>query len=72
MPSQNDGVIQAAIEHIWHNSDINVVVEDITNIAQHFSKIMDFYNGCRFGQLVLPTLTANFGPMYICKLRRKE
>ncbi|KFQ03569.1 5-methylcytosine rRNA methyltransferase NSUN4, partial [Leptosomus discolor] len=28
------------------------------------------FNNCRLGELVLPHLTANFGPMYFCKLRR--
>ena len=67
---QNDGTVQAAIEKLWHTTDIDVVVEDTSNIVDGFREIFDFYPYCRFGQLVLPNLTANCGPMYICKLKR--
>ena len=67
---QNDGTIQSALEHIWHTSKMDVLVEDTSNVVDSFRKIFDFYPNCRFGQMVLPNLTANSGPMYFCKLKR--
>jgi hypothetical protein len=67
---QNDGVIQAALEYIWENSKIDVVVQDTSVIRTLFKDTYKFYDKCRYGQLVLPHIQANFGPMYFCKLKR--
>ena len=69
-PAQNDGVIQAAFEELWHSTKIDIVVEDTRNIAEHFHNVYSFHKKCRFGQLVLPNITSNFGPMYFCKIKR--
>ena len=69
---QNDGTIQSAIEQIWHTTDIDVVVEDTSNVVDSFRTVFDFHPNCRFGQMVLPNLTANSGPMYFCKLKRLQ
>ncbi|ESO84954.1 hypothetical protein LOTGIDRAFT_131154, partial [Lottia gigantea] len=69
-PPQNDGVIQAALEQIWQNTPIDVSVEDISIITQQFKDTFTFFHNCRHGQLVIPSLTKNFGPMYIAKLNR--
>ncbi|XP_050393189.1 5-methylcytosine rRNA methyltransferase NSUN4 [Patella vulgata] len=69
-PPQNDGVIQAAIEEIWNETQIDIVIQDISCIAHKFKDTFRFYKGCRYGQLVLPSLIANFGPMYFSKIRR--
>lgn len=71
-PSQNDGVVQAALEYIWQETDINVSVVDLDYLARAFSDTFRFSKTCRFGQLVLPALSCNFGPMYICKLRKSN
>ncbi|KAK2152584.1 hypothetical protein NP493_2441g00000 [Ridgeia piscesae] len=68
-PPQNDGVVQAALELLWQQTNIDIVVQDTGHLADTFSNTFNFYK-CRFGQLVLPNLTANFGPMYFCKLKR--
>lgn len=68
--SQNDGAIQSAFETIWKETNIDIVVEDIQPLLSHFRNTFVFYPKCRFGQLVLPKLTSNFGPMYICKINR--
>lgn len=69
-PVQNDGVIAATLEHIWHSTDIEVVVEDIHTSINCFKPMFRFFDGCRYGQLVLPNLLSNFGPLYLCRLRR--
>ena len=67
---QNDGVVQAALQEIWEKTKIDVVVVDTYHIAEAFRKTFNFFPKCHLGQLVLPNLTANFGPMYFCKLKR--
>jgi len=72
-PVQNDGVIAATLEQVWQKTNIEVVVETLKSTTDRFASTFQFYDGTignRFGALVLPKLTANFGPMYICRLRR--
>ncbi|XP_053396868.1 5-methylcytosine rRNA methyltransferase NSUN4-like [Mercenaria mercenaria] len=69
-PAQNDGVIQNALDDLWRNTNIDVVVEDLEEITDIFKDSFQFYKNCRFGQLVLPSLSLNYGPMYFCRLRR--
>jgi len=69
-PVQNDGVVAATLEHIWYSTGIEVVVEDIRASIDCFSATFRLFDGCRYGNLVLPSLLSNFGPMYFCRLRR--
>ncbi|VDH91237.1 Hypothetical predicted protein [Mytilus galloprovincialis] len=71
-PGQNDGVIQATLEHLWKETNIDISVVDLSYIQTLFKDTFNFYPSCRFGQLVLPNLRANFGPMFICKLHRTK
>ncbi|ELU16149.1 hypothetical protein CAPTEDRAFT_182432 [Capitella teleta] len=70
-PPQNDGVIQATIEKLSTETDAQVVIQNTTPIAQSFSETFVFHK-CRFGHLVIPNLTANFGPTYFCQLKRTK
>ncbi|XP_041354362.1 5-methylcytosine rRNA methyltransferase NSUN4-like [Gigantopelta aegis] len=69
-PAQNDGIIQAACEEIWENTQIDIEVEDLAYFRQTFGRTFSFYDQCRYGQLVLPKLSSNFGPAYFCKINR--
>ena len=69
-PVQNDGVIQDTLDYLWRETGVEVEIEDITEIRKIFKDTYRFHDGCRFGQLVLPTLSQNYGPMYLCKLKR--
>jgi len=69
-PVQNDGAVAATLEHIWYRTGIEVVVEDIRTSMNCFTSMFKFFDGCRYGNLVLPNLVSNFGPMYFCRLRR--
>ncbi|XP_033739904.1 5-methylcytosine rRNA methyltransferase NSUN4-like [Pecten maximus] len=70
--AQNEGVVQSALQYIWQETDINVAVVDLNHMAKSFSKTFRFWRHSRLGQVVLPTLSCNFGPMYIAKLRILE
>ncbi|NXR77734.1 NSUN4 methyltransferase, partial [Pycnonotus jocosus] len=69
-PLQNECVVERALEIAAAQFNISVHVEDLSHFRTLFQDTFSFFPGCRLGELVLPHLTANFGPMYFCKLRR--
>lgn len=69
-PVQNDGIIQDTLDYLWRETAMQVEVEDISEIREMFQDTYRFFNGCRFGQLVIPSLSQNYGPTYVCKLKR--
>lgn len=71
-PSQNDGIVQAALETVWRETDMKVSVENLSWITSSFTDTFRFYEGCRYGQLVIPCLEANYGPMYFCKINKHK
>ncbi|NXN72233.1 NSUN4 methyltransferase, partial [Himantopus himantopus] len=69
-PLQNEYVIERALEVAETQYNISIHVEDLSHFRTLFQDTFSFFSDCRLGELVLPHLTANFGPMYFCKLRR--
>ncbi|KAM6199955.1 5-cytosine rRNA methyltransferase NSUN4 [Sarcoramphus papa] len=69
-PLQNEYVIERAIEIAETQFNISIHVEDLSHFQTLFQDTFSFFSDCRLGELVLPHLTANFGPMYFCKLCR--
>ena len=75
-PIQNDGVVYDALKQVWAETGIEFVVEDLCDLMGPFRtmmKISDKSSGNQpyYGQLVLPNVENNFGPMYFSKLTRK-
>ncbi|XP_064521401.1 5-methylcytosine rRNA methyltransferase NSUN4 isoform X2 [Pseudopipra pipra] len=69
-PLQNECVVERAVEIAETQFNISVHTEDLSHFRTLFQDTFSFFSDCRLGELVLPHLTANFGPMYFCKLRR--
>ncbi|KAK2543458.1 hypothetical protein Q9966_003231 [Columba livia] len=69
-PLQNEHVIERAIEIAETQFNVALRVEDLSRFRTLFQDTFSFFSDCRLGELVLPHLTANFGPMYFCKLCR--
>ncbi|NWV74981.1 NSUN4 methyltransferase, partial [Dasyornis broadbenti] len=69
-PLQNECVVERALEIAEAQFNINIHVEDLSHFRTLFQDTFSFFLDCQLGELVLPHLTANFGPMYFCKLRR--
>nr|XP_048718612.1 5-methylcytosine rRNA methyltransferase NSUN4 [Caretta caretta]XP_048718613.1 5-methylcytosine rRNA methyltransferase NSUN4 [Caretta caretta] len=69
---QNEYVVERAVEVAETQYNISVHVEDLSYFRRLFQDTFSFFADCRLGELVLPHLTANFGPMYFCKLRREQ
>ncbi|XP_067846151.1 5-methylcytosine rRNA methyltransferase NSUN4 [Heptranchias perlo] len=67
---QNEYVVERAVEVATTEHDVELRLEDLTDIRTLYRDTFNFYGLCRVGELVLPHLTANYGPMYFCKLHR--
>ena len=75
-PIQNDGVVFDALKQLWAQNRIEFIVEDLSVAMDPFRslmKISDKSTGNQpfYGQLILPSVENNFGPMYFSKLTRK-
>ncbi|XP_053103243.1 5-methylcytosine rRNA methyltransferase NSUN4 [Hemicordylus capensis] len=69
---QNEYVVERAVELLAVQYNLRVQVEDLSYFRRVFRDSFSFFPDCRLGELVIPHLTANFGPMYFCKLRKLE
>ncbi|MBZ3874746.1 5-methylcytosine rRNA methyltransferase NSUN4, partial [Sciurus carolinensis] len=67
---QNEYVVQGTIELLANQYSIEVQVEDLSHFRKLFMDTFCFFPSCQVGELVMPNLMANFGPMYFCKMRR--
>uniref|UniRef100_A0A8C8ZHQ7 5-cytosine rRNA methyltransferase NSUN4 n=1 Tax=Prolemur simus TaxID=1328070 RepID=A0A8C8ZHQ7_PROSS len=67
---QNEYVVQGTIELLANQYSIEVQVEDLAHFRRLFMDTFCFFPSCQVGELVIPNLMANFGPMYFCKMRR--
>lgn len=69
-PLQNDGVVQNAIVRCQEEFNIGTNVVDLSPLAKGCGDVFSFFPNCRYGQLVVPRITANYGPMYFARLKR--
>lgn len=72
-PVQNDGVVHMALKHAFETHSIVTTVKDMTSSMAGLSSTLQLGAGTaapKYGQLVTPSIEANFGPSYICKLVR--
>ncbi|KAM8930169.1 5-cytosine rRNA methyltransferase NSUN4 [Pelodytes ibericus] len=67
---QNECVVERAVELAASQYRIQAVPQDLRYFRESFMNTFNFAMNCRVGELILPHLSANFGPMYFCKLKR--
>ncbi|XP_077412870.1 5-cytosine rRNA methyltransferase NSUN4 [Vanacampus margaritifer] len=67
---QNVGVVQEAIHLACENHGIQLQVVDLRPLADMFRNTFHFASDLHLGEMVIPHLAANFGPIYMCKLKR--
>ncbi|XP_065206392.1 5-methylcytosine rRNA methyltransferase NSUN4 [Planococcus citri] len=72
-PVQNDGVVQMALKNLWEENEYEFVVQDMTEAFRPAEVLYCFGEnvGLKYGIVVLPHLTANFGPLYFSKIVKK-
>jgi len=78
-PVQNEGVVERAIENLAsnkkhrgykENNSIKCEIISTQSLEKHYAYFFDFHAKTRYGSLVLPHISNNFGPLYFCKIRR--
>nr|XP_057921971.1 5-methylcytosine rRNA methyltransferase NSUN4 isoform X2 [Doryrhamphus excisus] len=67
---QNVAVVEQAIYLAQENHGIQLQVVDLRPLTHMFRNTFHFASDLHLGELVVPHLAANFGPIYMCKLRR--
>uniref|UniRef100_A0A3Q3WGL9 5-cytosine rRNA methyltransferase NSUN4 n=1 Tax=Mola mola TaxID=94237 RepID=A0A3Q3WGL9_MOLML len=67
---QNVSVVEQAICLAQENHGIHLQVVDLQPLTHMFRKTFHFAPDLHIGEMVVPHLAANFGPIYMCKLRR--
>ncbi|XP_034470331.1 5-methylcytosine rRNA methyltransferase NSUN4 isoform X1 [Hippoglossus hippoglossus] len=67
---QNLSVVEQAVHLARENHGISVEVVDLRPLTRMFRKTFHFAPDLHLGEMVIPHLAANFGPIYMCKLRR--
>ncbi|XP_050028328.1 5-cytosine rRNA methyltransferase NSUN4 isoform X2 [Dermacentor andersoni] len=67
-PIQNDGVVHMALQQLQRTSSAQYAVVDL---SEAFAPLpFRFFEGCRYGQLALPYLPNNVGPLYVARIER--
>ena len=70
-PVENDGVVQKALARLQIESHhARYAVVSLREAFRPLRGLYKFDTNGEFGQLVLPSITSNFGPMYISKIKR--
>ncbi|XP_022610829.1 5-methylcytosine rRNA methyltransferase NSUN4 [Seriola dumerili] len=67
---QNLSVVEQAIHLAREKHGIHLEVVDLQPFTHMFRKTFHFAPDLHLGEMVIPHLAANFGPIYMCKLRR--
>ncbi|XP_026229365.1 5-methylcytosine rRNA methyltransferase NSUN4 [Anabas testudineus] len=67
---QNQSVVEQAIYLAQENRGIRLEVVNLRHLTHKFKKTFHFAPDLHLGEMVVPHLAANFGPIYMCKLKR--
>ena len=71
-PIQNEGVINGAKQHFKNEHQFKLEIVSLEHIKTNLSYFFSFSQLCKTGILVLPEICKNFGPLYICKLKKAK
>ncbi|GAB6026732.1 hypothetical protein CHUAL_013239 [Chamberlinius hualienensis] len=67
-PIQNDNVVQQSMNMVSEETNAKFVIHDLSHLFFPFRFFMRLHPITKFGQLVIPFLPCNFGPMYISRI----
>ncbi|KAF3699154.1 5-methylcytosine rRNA methyltransferase NSUN4 [Channa argus] len=67
---QNLSVVEQAVYLARENHGIHLEVVSLRPLTHMFRKTFHFTPDLQLGEMVVPHLAANFGPIYMCKLKR--
>jgi 16S rRNA C967 or C1407 C5-methylase (RsmB/RsmF family) len=69
-PVQNEGVVNTVLDMFANDAHFTLVVQDLTRMKHFFEYFYSFSNHCQLGLVVAPHIQKNFGPFYLCKLKK--
>lgn len=70
-PIQNEGVVNTVLSAFDSPKyDFKLSVEPLDAFKSQFSYFYKFSSTCKTGLLVVPDIGRNFGPLFICKIRK--
>lgn len=71
-PIQNEGVVHMALKKLWEETDVRVKIKDLGRSLAQFRHVFHFSSPkiTKYGHLVVPNVSQNYGPMYFCKFQR--
>ncbi|KAL3988283.1 beclin [Sarotherodon galilaeus] len=68
--NQNLSVVEQAIYQAREKDGIHLQVVDLRPLTRMFGNTFHFAPDLHLGEMIIPHLAANFGPIYMCKLKR--
>ncbi|KAG8187176.1 hypothetical protein JTE90_020048 [Oedothorax gibbosus] len=71
-PIQNDGVVHMSLAKLSVECPFEFAVQDLTQAFLPFKSMFQYSDTCQYGQLIVPFLPLNYGPMYISKITRTK
>lgn len=70
-PLENDAVVERALLQLQEeNCTYKFAVMNLKEAFRPLRGLYQFKTDFKYGQQVVPSITSNFGPMYICKIKR--
>ncbi|KAM4022461.1 5-cytosine rRNA methyltransferase NSUN4 [Anomaloglossus baeobatrachus] len=67
---QNECVVERVLGLAASEYGVHAEIQDLRGFREMFRQTFTFHLDTRLGELVLPQLSANHGPLYLCKIRR--
>ncbi|KAJ8943536.1 hypothetical protein NQ318_023047 [Aromia moschata] len=61
-----------ALKQIWEETNMKIIVKDLSPVLLQTKNVFEVADQklFRYGHLVLPCLSQNYGPTYFCKLEK--
>lgn len=69
-PIQNEGVVNLVLNSFEGNPDFSLEIENLDYMKEYFSYFYTFSSHCKLGLIVAPDINKNFGPFYLCKIKK--
>lgn len=69
-PLQNEGVVNTVMTNFANSNEFTLIVDDLSEMKRELTHFFGFASNCKLGLLVAPQIQKNFGPFYLCRLRK--
>ena len=69
-PIQNEGVVNSVLQSYESNTRFRLQIESLNHLKINFQYFFSFYEHCKLGMLIIPEISRNYGPFYLCKISK--